>query len=219
MAKNGYSCVIRRAGTATSMTTEATTNLSGDTYYITAQAKRCIDPTQAWCIKDAGATLAYTAASVNFLFGEVTLNAPAGGAVTINGFYLPLTTASEIISEAKSFSLQRMTTLVDASVFSTTATYKRKAATLSDASLSVDMYLTEAEINTLRTYMNAGTALVIEVYQALDPRFRGFMLIDNIDVSGKVDGLVEASVSFKLATHKSDETTGLFTGYSEKTLL
>jgi len=200
------------------MTAEATTNLSGNTYYITSQAKRCIDPASIWHVKDGVTTLAYTAVSVNFLFGEVTLGSAPGGAVTITGNYLPLTTASEFLVNAKGFKVNRSTDMLDVTTFASTLGLRLRDPGLMDATVSVDMLLSETELNALRTYSDAGTAVVIEIYWGTDPRLRMYSLIDSIEVSGSVDGLIEASVGFKMATYKSSEGA-FFTGYSEKTLL
>lgn len=229
MAIPGYRSSIRRAGTSTSMAAEmmtvinaaSTSAASGTTFYITTSARRCIDPATSWSVLASGVTQSYTAVSVDFLFGEVAFAAAPVSATSVafNGNYLPLTTASELLSECKSFSLNRMDNLADATVFSTTATYRRREALLRDVEANLDMFLNEAELATLRTYMNAGTETVLEVYWGQEPRFRARMLIDNIETTGQVDSLLECSVSFKLSTYRVGENPDIFVGYSEKNLI
>jgi hypothetical protein len=194
---------------------------SGSAFYITSAARRCIDPTAAWSVLASGVTQSYSSVSVDFLFGEVAFaTAPASPTgVTFNGNYLPLTTSSEVLSEVRSFTLNRSDNLADATVFSTTATYRRREALLRDVEASLDMFLNQDELATLRTYMNAGTEVVLEVYWGAEPRFRARTLIDNIEMSGNVDGLLEASVSFKLSTYRVAENNNIFVGYSEKNLI
>jgi hypothetical protein len=190
-------------------------------FYITTQARRCVDPTQPWSVLASGTTQSYSSVSVDFLFGEVTFAAPVASATSVafNGNYLPLTTSSEVLSEVRSFTLNRSDNLADATVFSTTATYRRRKALLRDVEASLDMYLNQGELAALRTYMNDGTEVVLEVYWGQEPRFRARTLIESIETTGNVDGLLEASVNFKLSTYRVAENNDIFVGYSERALI
>ena len=227
MAIQGYRSAIKRSGTSAGMAAEtmsivsATSGGASVTFYVTNSARRCIDPTAAWSVLASGVTQSYSSVSVDFLFGEVTFASPVASATSVafNGNYLPLTTSSEVLSEVRSFTLNRSDNLADATVFSTTATYRRREALLRDVEASLDMFLNQDELATLRTYMNAGTEVVLEVYWGAEPRFRARTLIDNIEMTGNVDGLLEASVSFKLSTYRVAENNNIFVGYSEKNLI
>jgi hypothetical protein len=89
----GYKAVLKKSGTATTLTTEATTNVSGKIYQITDAAKRVLDPDTAVVVADAdGALDPGEIESIDYLFGKVTLDAAftPNGSVTISGKYLPM---------------------------------------------------------------------------------------------------------------------------------
>ena len=107
----GYATVLEVGGTSTAFTGEATTNTTGNTYQITNSAKRVLDPAAAVTVKDGGAPVA--PASIDWLFGKVTLSSPPGGAVTIDGSYIPRLT----VALGKSAEPAVAIDAIDASVF------------------------------------------------------------------------------------------------------
>lgn len=91
MALPGYNSQLYVGGTSTVMTAEPTTHGSGNNYQITNVNKRVIDPSFLPVVKDGGvAILDANVSAIDYLFGNVTLASPPGGAVTIDAHYIPL---------------------------------------------------------------------------------------------------------------------------------
>lgn len=199
------------------MTAEACSLVSGNTYRITSSARRVIDPEAQFNVLDTAVTVPFSnIAAIDFQFGEVTFVAPPSGAVTVTGKFLPLTTASEIVTEAKSFTLTESVDVMDQTVFSSSA-FKKKKRGLGDMNVSVTLYSNATDLVTMDSYLSNGTLVCMEILLGVDPRFRGFGRITNIERSGSVDGLIEATVSFTLSAERN-ENSGFFAGYSNKTL-
>lgn len=91
----GYKAVIKKtSGSATAMTDEATTNVSGKIYRITASAKRLMDPATAVVVEDGGTPVdAEDILRIDYLDGTVEFQSgyTVGGSVTITGAYLTAT--------------------------------------------------------------------------------------------------------------------------------
>lgn len=87
----GYVATIRKTGTTTVMTGEAMALVSGKTYQITNVAKRLIDRSFAWTVKDNAVNQNANVLSVDYLSGQVTFKSSYTviGPVTIDGKYLP----------------------------------------------------------------------------------------------------------------------------------
>lgn len=217
MAKAGWQCAIRKSGPSTSTTSEAFTSLGSDRFQITSAAKRMIDISQPWHVKDGGGTVPWEdITSADFAFGEFTVLSVTG-ALTFYGNYLPLTTTSEIFAEAKSFAISESVELLDTTVFTSTSNYRKRIAGLEDYTLSVDMNLNALDMERL-TALKDGTAICgVEVNSGASPLFRGYGRIASIERSGSVDGLVEASVEWQVTADRHAET-GLFAGPSDRLL-
>lgn len=88
----GYSCVINKMGTSTTMTTEACSLVSGKTYQITAATKRVIDRSQALNVFDNGVNQNANVLNVDYLTGKVTFKSTytVTGPVTVTGKYFPM---------------------------------------------------------------------------------------------------------------------------------
>lgn len=218
MAVAGYRCAIRRGGVPTSTVSEPFTLVTTNVYQITSVAKRAIDPTQPWHITNAGATVSYASiGAFDFLFGEVTIPGVTA-AIRFTGTFIPLTTASEFLSEVKSHSLSESSDLLDTTVYSGGTNRTRKRINgLADASISLDMNLNVVDMGSLSSLHKAGATVLLEINTGASPVFRGFGKIESIDRSGSVDGLVEASVSWMLAAER-DSRTGFIAGYSERSI-
>lgn len=111
---SGYQANLKQQGVATVMTNEAMTLVSGSTYRITNVAKRIIDYFTAATFRDAAVAIpAANIVSIDYLNGEVTLTAPAGGAVDISGKYLPTVS----IAKGRGFTLNMTAAEKDTSVY------------------------------------------------------------------------------------------------------
>lgn len=207
MAKAGYSCLIRRGDVPTSTTSEAFTSLGGDVFQITSAARRCIDPRTAWHLKDSAGTVPFADISAaDFLFGEFTV-ASVTGSLTFYGDYIPLTTASEVVQGAKSFTLSESSDLLDTTVFNGGTDRNRKRIYgLGDASLSVEGLWDAADHAGLASLHSTGEAFVFEVNSGFSALFRAWGRMAEYSRDGSVEGLLERSFSLELDAQRDAET-------------
>lgn len=223
----GYTCLVRKSGTSTAVTTEPVSILAGGSsliFRITSAAKRVIDPEVDWSFVNGATTIAYTAiGALDYMNGEVTfLAAQSAGSVTslhFNGSYLPITTSSDLILDSRSFKLSESADLLDTTVFTGTPTLNihSRLAALKDVSLDVESLAKDSDLIQLASTFQGGAPVVTEVYFGSDtaPRFRGICLISNIDEDGSVEGLVKTNLGFKIAAIRN-ATAGLVAGYTFK---
>lgn len=218
MAVAGFNCAIRRGGIPTATTAEPLTNVAGTVYQITSEARRCLDINAPWHLTDAGGTVDYANINnIDFLFGEVDVTG-AAGSLTFSGQFIPLTTASDFLSEVVSHSLTESSDLLDTTVYNEGASNLRKRIYgLADANLTIDMLLNSLDMVSLSSLHTAGAVAVIDVNSGYSPRFRAFGRIVSLERSGSVDGRVEASVEWQLAAQR-DTNTGTIQGYSDRLL-
>lgn len=221
MTQPGYSVLIRRGGTPVSITGETTALVSGTTYRVSDAARRVLDPNQPWNVKDGATTLAYSAiTSIDFVSGAITLASAPGGAVTFTGKYIPITTASDVLVESRSFTVNDSNALLDTTVFTgTNDRTVRRVAALEDVSISVESIMSRSSTSTanwsyLATTKFRGDPVVVEVFfgDAALPRFRGFCKIESIETSGAVDDLLVTGLEFKIAA-VYDPTSGRVASY------
>jgi hypothetical protein len=108
----GYNADILISGTSTAMAAEVMSLVSGKTYQVTNTAKRVFDPAVALSFFDGGVAIAAAnILNVDYVWGRVTFvgGFTPGGAVTVTGNYLPVTT----LARADSFTLTQTTNAVD----------------------------------------------------------------------------------------------------------
>jgi hypothetical protein len=107
----GYNIVIKKSGTATTMTAEAMSLVSGKTYVITATARRIISYLDTVTVFDNAIDHTADVLSIDYLSGQVTFKAAytPGGPITLTGKYLPMT----VIAKARSFTLTQTQTAID----------------------------------------------------------------------------------------------------------
>lgn len=204
MAQPGYSLLVRKGGFATTMTNEATTILGSTSFRITDATRRVMDPNQPWHIKVGTTSQAYSViSSVDFVSGEIELkSAAASASLTWTGKYIPITTATDTMVEARGFTLNDSNDLLDKTVFTGTGNRVRlRLAGLNDVDLSVETIAAKQDMAYLSTCHFNGSQVVTEVYfgDATLPRFRGFCKIESIEYSGNVEDLLQTNVTFKIA--------------------
>lgn len=218
MASAAFTCAIKQTGTAVAMTGEATTNTTGNTYQVTNTAKRILDPSTAITVYDGVTPIADTSVTVDYLFGKVTLSSPPGGAVTIDGAYLP----SYSVAEAKAFELSFSKDVFESTVMAATTTSKTRTAGLKDVSGSItqlDNLLTDLDSGGTTivpfTDFTAGTTRVLEVTFPSGTIFRAFVTFSGVAEKTSVDALLESTLSFEgNAVTGTDQTEGSSFGFS-----
>jgi hypothetical protein len=205
MAQPGYSLLVRKGGFATTMTNEATTILGSTSFRITDATRRVMDPNQPWHLKVGTTSQAYTViSSVDFVSGEIELkSAAASASLTFTGKYIPITTATDVMFETRSFSLTDSNDLLDKTVFTGTTNdrVRKRLAGLNDVDLTVESLMSKQDMAYLSTVHFNGSQVVTEVYfgDATLPRFRGFCKIESIEYSGNVEDLLTTNIAFKIA--------------------
>lgn len=217
MAVAGFKCKIRRGGTPTAMLAEPMTNVAASRFQVTLGSRRCLDPNQPFHFADSVGTIPYgDISAVVFEFGEATLPT-ATGPVTVTGSFIPLGVA-DIVAEAKSFTLSETSDMLDKTVFLDGVPLRRRQPGLADASLSLELFVNPTDMPTLRAAYEAGDLMLFEVESGATAVFRGWGLIETLERSGSVDGLIEASVSWQLSAQREPKT-GFVAGYSDRPVL
>ncbi len=111
----GYQAVLKKGGTATTMTAEACTLVSGKTYQITAATKRVIDYNTALTVFDNAVDKTAFVQNIDYLNGTVTFLASytVTGPVTLTGKYLPMA----VMAKARGFNLTQTQSQIDGTVY------------------------------------------------------------------------------------------------------
>jgi hypothetical protein len=197
----GYVASVKASGTAVVMTGEATTSLGSQRYQVTNTIKRILDPGTALVVKDGGSPIAATGYTVNYLFGIVTLVSPPGGAVTIDGAYLPTYTVGEV----RGFSFTGSADLADVSTMGTQAI--AKFTTLVDCSGNFNtLRIFNEDIDTglggtqnVFTWLKSGTPKLLEVDfgSGTERYLRAWFLFADLEVAAAHDGVVEGTANFQ----------------------
>lgn len=89
----GFRATVKRAGTPTSFSGEATTNTEGNTYQISESSKNLWDYTVGVTVFDGATEVADSdIKEIDYMFGRVTFvdTYVAGGSITVDGSYTPV---------------------------------------------------------------------------------------------------------------------------------
>lgn len=190
----GYLTTIKKSGSTTAFTDEATTLVSGKTYRINNTAKRVWDEGVAVVVKDNNVDHTADVVSINYLFGEVTFAGgySVTGAVTVTGSYLPMTT----VAQAQAWDLSLEADVLDATDYETAAgnggTRVHKVG-LSSFNLTVERW--EDISHDYEDLLTARTPLVVEVVTANgNLSFRGWYQISTANKAGNVTDLESESI-------------------------
>lgn len=197
----GYLVDVKKSGTPTSMTGEATTLVSGKTYKITNAAKNVWSRNHAVTVSDGGGAInASNIESIDYLFGRVTFISgfTPSGSVTIAGYYLPMT----LMAKYRSYTLTQTcdaideTTCPDAQVNG-----GRRIFDYGLKTVSLELSGVYDVSNGYRTLLEAREELIIEINPDGDSESvaRGFFRNISQNQSGNVGALEEETTSFTLS--------------------
>lgn len=112
----GYSAVIKRGGTPTSVTAEATAQIGATkSYQVVDVAKRAVDYASALIVYDDAVDATADVVSIDYLNGIVTFDSgyTVVGAVTLDFYYVPLT----VLGCGRSFNLQQACSEIDGTCY------------------------------------------------------------------------------------------------------
>ena len=200
----GYMAKLLKPGTPTAMAAEATTFVSGKTYRITAATKRIIDRSAALTVFDAAVDHTADVESVDFLFGTVTFKSTytVGGAVTVTGTYLPMTTLAKFTSYTLNQTAEPIKTS-DMPALQANGGWDTFIAGLK--SVSLDLPTVFASADAWHTALTTRAEYVIEVNPdgaglgATGSVARGFFRLMTAPQSGDVGALEEQTLHFELS--------------------
>lgn len=202
----GYEAVLRKTGTPTSMTGEATTQIgSTKSYQITAAARRVIDYTAAVTVLDGATNVTAQVESIDYLNGIVTFRSSYTvlGAVTVTGTYMPLA----VLAKARNFSLTQNAAEIDETA------YEDAQANEGNRIFSPGLRTVSLEVGGIYRVTNghldqiySRDMLVIDVAPAGDANtfFRGFFKLGSHNQSGDVGALEEETVTYNLFVPDGD---------------
>ena len=206
----GYVATFNKSGTSTSMTGEAMSLVSGTTYKIAAATKNVWDHTTTFTIYDGVTDITSTnVTSIDHLFGRVTLTAPPSGAVTVTGYYLPMTS----VGTAREFSLTMNTEAVDTTDFATASAnggFSTFIAGLRTVSLDASGFF--ATGNLFKTLLTGRSELVVEINPdgADLSAARGFFRATSTGQTGDVGGNEDESITFELSVPSDSDVVTPF---------
>jgi hypothetical protein len=180
---------------------------------ITNSALRCIDPNTPFTLTLDGnpVDLSTDLDSMNFEFGRIQFVASETDTLTITGSYIPLGVA-DLVEDVKSFSVSESSEMLDRTVFTDGTALRRRFAGLMDVQISMELIMSDASVPTFRAL--GESPVLLEINYDADTRFRGWGVIESIEMSASVDGLVEASVTWNVSAQRN-AATGFLAGYSD----
>jgi len=215
MAAAGHKTTLKISGTGVVTTGEATTNLGSNRYQITTAARRIVDPNASLVVRDGGTPIATTGYSFDYLFGIATLTAPPGGAVTVDCTYLP----TQSITEVAEFNFNGSADLLDSTTYETTGARSKKTGLVDCAGSFRGYALPNLDVDSgsggtqsLESFRSAGTAKLLEAsFDDGAGILRAWVMLEGIETSASVDGLVEVTGNFQGAAQKAGASFGFGT--------
>lgn len=212
MSTAGYLATVKRQGTSTAFTNEATTELTANTVFqITNTAKQVCDPTVEPTVEvdDGGGYDVADSDTYDWdsLSGTVTFHSALGASdtVRISGSYLPMLE----VAEAKSYSIQLSCNMLAADVLNSDGARRRVGGSF-DVSISLSnlQLLTEdqdpgGDEASFEADLTGRLPLLIEIQSSPSaPKFRAWVLAESAGTEGDPDSLIETSLSFQGAAQK-----------------
>lgn len=195
----GYTVVIKKSGSSTTMTTEAMSLVSGKTYKITNAAKNVWDRTASFTVYDDGVDATAQVLNIDFLFGQVTFKSAytVNGAVTVTGKYLALTQ----LAKYRNFTLTMTQDAIDnTDIPAAQGNSGHRTHGYGLKTVSLECSGVYASANGYRTDLVARTELIIEIDPgaASKAKCRGFFKPATRSQQGSIGALEEETANFVL---------------------
>lgn len=196
----GYTVDIKKSGTSTTFTGEATTLVSGKTFAIDDSTKDAWDPAATFVVYDGGVDHTADVLNIDFLFGRVTFKAAytVTGAVTVDGKYLPLAT----MASYRSFNLtQTMEAIDDTDIPAAQANNGHRTMDYGLKTVQLDVSGVYAVSNGFRAELIGRNQVIVEINPDGGSKSvaRGFFRNTTRGQSGDVGALEEENVSYTLS--------------------
>ncbi len=202
----GYLATIKKTGSSTSMTAEATTHVSGKIYQITSAAKRVLDRANTITVLDNAVDHTADVESIDHLSGTVTFKSAYSitGPVTITAHYLP----TAVVGCSNEYTLTQNANAVDNTCMDTAqANDGHRTFEYGLKTVSLELNGIYKSANGFRTLLDGRTELIVEI----DPLgngqnvARGFFRAVSTGESGDVGDLEAETITFNLSV-PDDET-------------
>jgi hypothetical protein len=197
MAETAHAGAVYLSGTSTAFTGEACTLVAGTTYQIDDTAKRLWNPLVTLTVYDGAGAEVPT--SVNYLYGTVTLAEAPGGAVTVDGEYMPL----HEIGTVRGFSLSVTCGAEDSTIMGSTVTTRTREVTLYDVAVELDLLeqgvtVYDGDARTFDSILTAGAAMYVKCKIGSSAiTWTARLLPTSADNAGDVGSLVNTRRSFQ----------------------
>lgn len=194
----GYKAKIRKIGSTTAFTDEATTQEgSTQVYQITDAAKRVWDRTVAVVVEDGAVDHTADVEWIDYLFGRVKFNDAytVTGPVTVTGSYFPMSD----IAAAQSYTLTQTAEAIDQTAFDTAQANGGKRVFIPGLrTVSINLSGFWSSSSTWRTDLATRNEFVIEVNPdgTAASLARGFFKLMTHGQSGDVGALEEETLTF-----------------------
>lgn len=202
----GYVATIMKAGTSTTLTTEAMSLVSGKTYQITAAAKRALNHAVTTTVYDnAVAVNASNILSIDYLFGRVTFvsSYTPTGPITLTGAYFPLVA----VGCSNAFTLTQTANAVDNTCMDVAkANDGHRTFEYGLKTVSLDLTGIYKPANDFLDLLKNRAELIIEINPDGNGKAvaRGFFKAMNTGQSGDVGDLEQETITFNLSVPQND---------------
>ncbi len=195
----GYNASIKKSGTSTAFTDEATTNTAGNTWQISDSVKEVWNRNTLPTFKDNTVSIpSGDIQSIDYLYGKVTFTGSKTGPITVSGDYMPMAE----VAGAKDASLNRTSAILDDTDTGNTG-YHTKVSGLHDASVTLGRF--DDITHTFTDILNNRTPIVIEIAPTTNKSYRGWFISESSGQNLDLNALIDESITFQL---DGDDETG-----------
>jgi hypothetical protein len=201
----GYVATLKKSGSSTLTSGEATTHVSGQIYQVTSATKRYMDRSNTVTVLDGVTDVTAQVLSIDYLTGTVTFKGSytVVGAVTLDYHYLPMA----VIAKSNSFTLTQTADSTDTSDFETlqgNSGHKTYQQGLKTVELSVKGFYDAA--NSLGDILDSRAEIIIEICPDGSGQSvaRGFFRCTDVQLDGNVGAIETSTAKFSLNVPDDD---------------
>ena len=196
----GYTADFYKSGTATAMTGEAMSQVTGQVYQVTDSAKRTLDYNNTITVYDGVTDVTAQVESYDHLFGRITFLGAYSvvGSITIDAYYLPLAA----VGTARDFTLSMTAEAVDTTDFATTQANGGFMTYISGLkTVSIDASGFYASANGFKDLVTGQSELIVSINPDGSnlSTARGYFKAVSTGQSGDNGGNEEETITFELS--------------------
>jgi len=192
----GKNSMLYFTGSATAVTSQSMTLVSGKTYKASSATHRIWDPTASVVVYDGGTPIAASGYTIDHLFGQVTLVSSPGGTVTADFSYL----AIGAVAQVRGASVDMTADLADSTSYGDEAHDFEKTTCDCSGTMDLQQHGDETIVSSksIRDLLEAKEKLVIDlVLGDSGYMWRGFVVLKSSGgKSSPANNLVTRNVAF-----------------------